>query len=72
MTKILAGDSLIHKKQKPQNQSRVAAPPRGCDISHVSSSRLRFLASIGALENLQTCDISDCNELCDKIFCFTF
>jgi len=28
---------------------------------HVSSSRLRFLAFTGALENLKTCDISDCN-----------
>jgi hypothetical protein len=72
MTKILGGDSLIHKKQKPQNQSRVAAPPQGCDISHVLSSRLRFLASIGALGNLQTCDISDCSELSGKIFRFTF
>jgi len=26
-------------------------------LGHVSSSRLRFLASIGALENLKTCDI---------------
>jgi hypothetical protein len=30
-------------------------------LGHVSSSRLRFLASIGALENLKTCDISDCS-----------
>jgi hypothetical protein len=28
-------------------------------LGHVSSSHLRFLASIGALENLKTCDISD-------------
>jgi hypothetical protein len=26
---------------------------------HISSSRLRFLASTGALGNLKTCDISD-------------
>jgi hypothetical protein len=30
-------------------------------LRHVSSSRLRFLASIEPLENLQTCDISDCS-----------
>jgi hypothetical protein len=30
-------------------------------LGHVSSSRLRFLASTGALENLKTCDISYCN-----------
>ena len=30
-------------------------------LSHVSSSRLRFLASTGALGNLKTCDISNCN-----------
>jgi len=30
-------------------------------LSHVSSSHLRFLASTGALENLKTCDISDCS-----------
>jgi hypothetical protein len=30
-------------------------------LGHVSSSRLRFLASTGALENLKTCDISDCS-----------
>ena len=30
-------------------------------LGHVSSSRLRFLASTGALGNLQTCDISDCS-----------
>jgi len=30
-------------------------------LGHVSSSHLRFLASIGALENLKTCDISDCS-----------
>jgi len=28
-------------------------------LSHVSSSRLRFLAPTGALGNLKTCDISD-------------
>jgi hypothetical protein len=27
----------------------------------MSSSHLRFLASIRALKNLQSCDISDCN-----------
>jgi len=31
-------------------------------LGHVSSSRLRFLASTGALENLKTCDISDCSQ----------
>jgi len=30
-------------------------------LGHVSSSRLRFLASIRALKILQTCDISDCS-----------
>jgi len=30
-------------------------------LEHVLSSRLRFLASTGALENLKTCDISDCS-----------
>jgi len=30
-------------------------------LSHVLSSHLRILASIGALENLQPCDISDCS-----------
>jgi hypothetical protein len=30
-------------------------------LGHVSSSRLRFLASTGALGNLKTCDISDCS-----------
>jgi hypothetical protein len=30
-------------------------------LGHVSSSRLRFLASIGALGNFKTCDISDCS-----------
>jgi hypothetical protein len=30
-------------------------------LGYVSSSRLRFLASIGALGNLKTCDISDCS-----------
>jgi len=30
-------------------------------LGHVLSSRLRFLASTGALENLKTCDISDCS-----------
>jgi hypothetical protein len=30
-------------------------------LGHVSSSRLRFLASTGALENLKTYDISDCS-----------
>ena len=31
-------------------------------LGHVLSSRLRFLASTGALGNLKTCDISDCSE----------
>ena len=31
-------------------------------LGYVSSSRLRFLASTGALEDLNTCDISDCSE----------
>jgi len=31
-------------------------------LGHVSSSRLRFLASTGALGNLKTCDISDCSR----------
>jgi len=30
-------------------------------LDHVSSSRLKFLTSTGALENLKTCDISDCS-----------
>jgi hypothetical protein len=30
-------------------------------LGHASSSRLRFLASTGALGNLKTCDISDCS-----------
>jgi hypothetical protein len=30
-------------------------------LGHVLSSHLRFLASIGALENLKTYDISDCS-----------
>jgi len=30
-------------------------------LGHVSSSRLRFLASTRALGNLKTCDISDCS-----------
>jgi len=30
-------------------------------LCHVSSSRLRFLTSTGALENLKTCDILDCS-----------
>jgi hypothetical protein len=30
-------------------------------LGHVSSSRLRFLASTGALKNFKTCDISDCS-----------
>jgi len=30
-------------------------------LGHVSSSRLRFLASTGALGNLKTCDISYCS-----------
>ena len=30
-------------------------------LGHVSSSRLRFLASTGALGNLKTCDISGCS-----------
>jgi hypothetical protein len=30
-------------------------------LGHVLSSRLRFLTSTGALENLKTCDISDCS-----------
>jgi len=30
-------------------------------LGHISSSRLRFLASTGALGNLKTCDISDCS-----------
>jgi len=30
-------------------------------LGHVSSSRLRFLASTGSLGNLKTCDISDCS-----------
>jgi len=30
-------------------------------LGHVSSFRLRFLASIGALGNLKTCDISYCS-----------
>jgi hypothetical protein len=30
-------------------------------LGHVSSSRLRFLASIRALGNLKSCDISDCS-----------
>lgn len=30
-------------------------------LGHVSSSRLRFLASTRVLGNLQTCDISDCS-----------
>jgi hypothetical protein len=30
-------------------------------LRHVLYSRLRFLASTGALENLKTCDISDYN-----------
>jgi hypothetical protein len=31
----------------------------GTSLGHVSSSRLRFLASTRALENLKTCNISD-------------
>jgi len=31
-------------------------------LGHVSSSHLRFLASTGALENLQPCNISDCSR----------
>jgi len=31
VTKILDGDSIIHKTKKTRNQSRAAAPPRGCD-----------------------------------------
>jgi len=31
-------------------------------LGHVSSSCLRFLVSIRALENLKTCDISDCSR----------
>jgi len=30
-------------------------------VGHVSSSRLRFLVSTGALGNLKTCDISVCS-----------
>jgi len=30
-------------------------------LGHVSSSRIRYLVSTGALENLKTCDISDCS-----------
>jgi len=30
-------------------------------LGHVLSSRLRFLTSTKALENLKTCDISDCS-----------
>ena len=30
-------------------------------LGHISSSRLRFLASTRALENLKTCDISNCS-----------
>ena len=30
-------------------------------LGHISSSRLSFLASTGNLENLKTCDISDCS-----------
>ena len=30
-------------------------------LGHISSSRLRFLASTRALENLKTCDIYDCS-----------
>ena len=30
-------------------------------LGHVLSSRLRFLASTRALENLKTCDISNCS-----------
>ena len=30
-------------------------------LGHVSSSHLRYLACTGALENLKTCDISDCS-----------
>jgi hypothetical protein len=30
-------------------------------LGHVSSSHLRFLASTGALGNLETCDISNCS-----------
>jgi hypothetical protein len=51
-------------------------------LGHVSFSRLRFLASTWALENLQTCDISDCSgcKLAKfsallfnrSIFCFSF
>jgi hypothetical protein len=42
-------------------------------LGHVSSSRLRFLAPIGALGNLQPCDISDCSG-CKlvKFFAFPF
>jgi hypothetical protein len=38
-------------------------------LGHVSSSYLRFLASIGALRNLQPCDIFYCNG-CKLVKCF--
>jgi hypothetical protein len=42
-------------------------------LDHVLPSRLRFLASTRALENLQTCDISDCSG-CKlvKLFALSF
>jgi hypothetical protein len=42
-------------------------------LGHVSSFRLRFLASTRALENLKTCDISDCSGCkLAKIFALPF
>ena len=42
-------------------------------LGHVSSSRLRFLTPIGALGNLQPCDISDCSGYkLVKFFSFPF
>jgi hypothetical protein len=40
-------------------------------LGHVSSSRLRFLAPIGALGNLQPCDISNCSG-CKLVKFFPF
>jgi len=42
-------------------------------LGHVSSFRWRFLASTRALENLKTCDISDCSGCkLAKIFVLSF
>jgi hypothetical protein len=55
---VLAAADLSSFRMSPSSSSFYLWHSR---LEHVLSSRLRFLASTEALENLKTCDISNCS-----------